>query len=55
MLRTFWGVSVTKGRPPASAKRPITATRPGPKTTALERWAPRLLLSKTPIRQSPLA
>jgi hypothetical protein len=55
MLRTAFGRSGIIGRPPASAKRPNTGTRPGSNTTALESRAPAPLLSNQPVRQTPLA
>ena len=45
-LRTAWGASARYGCPTASAKRPITGTRPARNTAALDNATPRPLLSK---------
>ena len=43
------------GWPPASEKRPVTGTRPGANTAALDSRTPWPLLSKLPAMQTPLA
>ena len=55
MASTAVGPSATWGWPPASEKRPMTGTRPGVNTAALDRRAPWPLLSKLPAMQTPLA
>jgi hypothetical protein len=54
-LRTAFGPSGIIGKPPASAKRPITGTRPDAKTLAVDSRAAAPLPSNQPLRQTPLA
>ncbi len=53
--RTVCGESMTYGWPPDSENRPIIGMRPARKTEALDSAAPRPLLSKCPLTQTPLA
>ena len=55
MASTAVGPSATWGWPPASEKRPVTGTRPGANTAALDSRTPWPLLSKLPAMQTPLA
>ena len=55
MASTAVGPSATCGWPPASEKRPVTGTRPGVNTAALDSRTPWPLLSKLPAMQTPLA